>query len=213
MRSNRLKTSWTALVIGLASATAALAGQNDEAPHWLRLPSAQLLSRAYPLQARQLGIEGGAAFTCTVAADGSLQACTVVREDPAGYGFGQAALSLAPLFRMTKRDGGSPAGVKVTIPIQFRHLRPDQTRPASDGIDPTAATVGAAATMDAAVPNDWRTICLSHRDDLEQAGAMAEAAGWMVAPDNLVPPLKNAIGKPRVWLRSSADVPPLPGLL
>lgn len=81
--------------------------------------------------------------------------------------------------------------------------QPDQTPP-SAGSDPTTAVPGAGASIGIPVADDWRAICLSHRDDFEQAGRTAQASGWMVAPDSIVPPFKNAVGKPRAWLHSSA---------
>lgn len=68
--------------------------------------------------------------------------------------------------------------------------------------EPTAASN--TGDVEATAANDWFTICLSHRDDFQQSAGVAEANGWMVAPDHIIPPLKNSVGKPQVWLRSSA---------
>lgn len=59
---------------------------------------------------------------CTVAEAGMLTGCDIVSESPAGYEFGQAALDLAPRFRMrTATTGGrSTAGAVVMVPIVFR---------------------------------------------------------------------------------------------
>ena len=51
---------------------------------------------------------------------------------------------------------------------------------------------------------NWNDMCLANRDDFQGAGKMAEAAGWIVAPDSLVSSFEHAVGKPQVWLRSSA---------
>jgi protein TonB len=49
--------------------------------------------------------------------------CFVTEETPSNYGFGQAALRLAPLFRMRPMTGDgviSTVGASVVIPIGFR---------------------------------------------------------------------------------------------
>jgi hypothetical protein len=71
--------------------------------------------------------------------------------------------------------------------------------------DPTAATVGAGASVEATAANDWRVLCLSHRNDLRLVADAAEADGWIVAPYSLASVMKHAIGKPKVWVRSSAS--------
>jgi protein TonB len=53
---------------------------------------------------------------------GSLDHCIVVEETPAGLGFGEAALKLAPEFRMRRAtiDGVPEQKPVVRIPIRFR---------------------------------------------------------------------------------------------
>ena len=54
---------------------------------------------------------------------GGLEACTIKSEDPPGYGYGAAALALAPIFRMpaVDMDGRPVAGRMVQIPILWKN--------------------------------------------------------------------------------------------
>lgn len=90
-------------------------------PEWLRLPSGGAVAKAYPKAALAAGQSGRVTMSCTVLADGLIGGCKVVSENPAGMGFGEAALSLAPQFRMraTTADGGSVVGAAVRIPMSF----------------------------------------------------------------------------------------------
>lgn len=76
-------------------------------PEWARRPSSEDMKRVYPEAARAKELTGQVALSCTVARDGGLVGCKVVNEDPPGRGFGEAALRLTPLFRLTP-DGTLP---------------------------------------------------------------------------------------------------------
>ncbi len=87
---------------------------------WQREPSAEDFAAKYPAQAKQAGIGGAAAIRCRAKADGNLDRCILLTEEPKGQGFGAAALSLAPLFQLTPQAGGqSVEGAVVTVPIRF----------------------------------------------------------------------------------------------
>ena len=87
-----------------------------QAAPWTRLPTAEDLASV-----RRHGDPGLAKIVCTVQEQGTIGDCVVVEEDPPGHGLGEAALKLAPRFRMLKKlpDGKPTAGVKVIIPIRF----------------------------------------------------------------------------------------------
>jgi hypothetical protein len=58
---------------------------------------------------------------CKITVDGLVIDCVVIAEQPKNLGFGDAALSMAPLFRMKPfmRDGVPEGGAQVVIPINF----------------------------------------------------------------------------------------------
>lgn len=81
---------------------------------WVRLPSGDALQRAYPTLAWNRGVSGFAFLECTVAQGGVLEGCQVRSENPTGYGFGRAALSLRSEFRV------DTASAAVGTSIRFR---------------------------------------------------------------------------------------------
>ncbi|MGZ5986561.1 MAG: TonB family protein, partial [Caulobacteraceae bacterium] len=90
-------------------------------PDWVEKPTGADLVSFYPKAAADAGKTGMAVIGCRVRADGRLRACKVRKQDPADYGFGEAALKMSPRFRMKAKDGdGRPtAGAAVVIPIKF----------------------------------------------------------------------------------------------
>ena len=90
-------------------------------PRWERIPSGNDVSDSYPPVALRSGLSGRATIRCDVVHDGTLKACVVVEERPAGVNFGAAALALTPKFKMRPQTvRGEPVdGGVVTIPINF----------------------------------------------------------------------------------------------
>lgn len=98
-----------------------LEGAVTSNPDWVRLPTAEEVSRYYPPLARALGLSGSVAMICTVEVNGSVDHCGIQSETPAGIGFGQAAIRMTPAFQMKPQmvDGAPVGGAKVDIPFTF----------------------------------------------------------------------------------------------
>lgn len=118
-----------AAVLLLAGVASTAAAQDvDTPPEWLRKPSAEELQAAWPAQARVPG--GQATIVCVVTAEARMEACEVDSEEPAGQGFGEAALMLAPSFVMKPgMKDGRPVSSHVRIPITFTAARELDTDP------------------------------------------------------------------------------------
>lgn len=91
-------------------------------PQFDRQPSADDLAQYYPERANRLGKAGAAELRCTVTARGALAGCVVLGEDPPGFGFGEAALKLARIFKLKPATAdGAPVDGGVFAPkITFR---------------------------------------------------------------------------------------------
>lgn len=108
-----------------ASAPAAASGQpqgNIRPPDWTRRPTGRDVERLYPREALRRRITGKAVIRCGVTDEGELRDCKAIEETPPGFGFGDAALKMAPIFKMRPMtsDERAVGGGVVTIPIVFR---------------------------------------------------------------------------------------------
>src|SRR4051794_38137713 len=70
----------------------------------------------YPAAAQALNLPGRAILSCKASAEGALSNCKLVSEDPEGWGFGEAALKMAPLVNM----GPGAADRTLQVPIAFK---------------------------------------------------------------------------------------------
>jgi hypothetical protein len=93
---------------------------NDDPIKWLRTPSGADYLRLYPERAARMRKGGQVTMSCIVASDGFLSDCQTAAETPAGFGFGEATLKLAPIFQMGPTSGDHPVGgAKVSIPLSW----------------------------------------------------------------------------------------------
>jgi TonB family protein len=131
------------------------------------------MAQYYPKAAAAAHVEGRAVLRCTVAATGDLIDCTTAAEEPAGQGFGDAALHLAPLFKMRPmtKDGTPVSGGKINIPIRF--VAPKQAIPT---LEVALECYGAAAA-------------LAEQDPAAQP-AQAETFAWRLVVEALSLPEK-----------------------
>lgn len=91
-------------------------------PKWTQLPSFNDVSSVLPPAAKAAGIyKARVVLNCGVHAQGGVGTCSVASEEPTGLGYGAAALSLAPFFRLALwTDEGLPTvGGSVRIPVRF----------------------------------------------------------------------------------------------
>ncbi|NQE65221.1 hypothetical protein E1H18_1002 [Caulobacter sp. RHG1] len=98
----------------------------DWKPEFIEQVPKDKLKAAFPKGATATG---RAVLSCAATEDGRLADCRVMHEDPAGQGFGQAALSVVGYERIKKKDaaGASVAGRPVLTRFEF--LAPGDSNP------------------------------------------------------------------------------------
>lgn len=91
-------------------------------PRWVRGPDPKKVLDIFPDAAVKAGVTSGTGVAdCVVQADGGLKDCKVAREEPAGLGFGEAAVVVAQVMQMTPwtEDGGPVDGARIKLPVKF----------------------------------------------------------------------------------------------
>ena len=85
---------------------------------WDQLPTSGDMERAVSHRAEPAEVK--TEMVCTLGPDGRPRRCIVTREEPPGFGFGNAALSVASKFRLATTTGESPEGRCVRIPMTWK---------------------------------------------------------------------------------------------
>jgi TonB family protein len=112
------------------------AAAQDRNPDWIRKPDAARLKAVLPVRAVRDGVSGKVMIRCVVTTAGTLGSCKVASETPAGYGFGEAALLLAPSFLLRPAmRGGKLVEGDVSIPINFEAGSPMRSGPAAEALE------------------------------------------------------------------------------
>ncbi len=91
-------------------------------PKWVGLPKVNDMSAVIPAAARQAGVyKARIVLECGVVADGAVDQCQVVSQDPGGLGYGDAAVALSKFFRLAvwTEEGLPVVGGRVRIPLRF----------------------------------------------------------------------------------------------
>jgi protein TonB len=90
-------------------------------PQFDRKPNSDDMAQYYPERAQRLEKTGTASIHCSVNARGGLVNCSIVSENPEGYGFGDAAIKMSHIFKLkpATSDGVPVDGGTITIPLRF----------------------------------------------------------------------------------------------
>ncbi|KQV55142.1 MULTISPECIES: TonB family protein [unclassified Caulobacter] len=119
------------LAASLSTAVLAQNDDDDEAPKGWRpnfvvhVPPSKMKA-AFPKGAT---MTGKAVLGCVAAKDGRLSDCKVVREDPVGQGFGEAALSVVGYERIAPKDGTGASVEGRPVRTSFEFLAPGDANP------------------------------------------------------------------------------------
>ena len=116
----RFRPLLAALMLLAVSACASGYGDTPDNPIRIVRPTRAEIMQQYPRAALEQHITGRATVECEVIAGGLLDHCRTVEEEPAGHGFGDAAIQLA--FEHQVRpdaQGRIPVGRKIELPIEF----------------------------------------------------------------------------------------------
>lgn len=84
-----------------------------------RAATADEMENYYPARAKRGDISGGALINCMITDGGAVDDCSVVKEYPAGQGFGEAGLTLAKLthWPIANSRGESTIGHRISQKI------------------------------------------------------------------------------------------------
>lgn len=144
---------------GAARASADSAEAVDIAsPQWVDIPSHDQVIQARPDLAKVMRLPGAVRLACIVAQQGVLGPCRIRSETPRGLGFGQAARTLAPYYRLSLyAPQDTAAGKAVAVDIHFEAEDPGPPEPDASAPPRSLASLALArtliATLNAAPPS------------------------------------------------------------
>ncbi|WP_454758353.1 TonB family protein [Caulobacter segnis] len=95
-------------------------------PHFIVKVPKDKLKAAFPKGAT---VTGKAALDCVAAQGGKLVDCKIAKEDPAGQGFGQAALSVVGYERIKTEDAAGATTAGRPVRTSFEFLAPGDSNP------------------------------------------------------------------------------------
>jgi hypothetical protein len=92
------------------------------ATHLVQRPLPADVAAAYPRKAREARVSGRAAILCSANPSGDIVACALAYEEPAGYGFGKAAMNMGYMFKAAPQPPSRCAYAPsvVIIPIEWK---------------------------------------------------------------------------------------------
>ncbi len=85
------------------------------------------LIHMYPERAQTLGRSGEAVIRCTIGEDGHYRDCTVVSQQPGGWGFGEAAVKMSCALPVTAGPDGTPPRPGQTVERRVPFTAPKRT--------------------------------------------------------------------------------------
>ena len=91
-------------------------------PQWRALPTGDQFLGGYPPEALTAGVHTAkVVMSCGVGAEGKVENCVTTSEQPAGLGFGAAAVAPSSAFQVTAwtAEGLPTIGGKIRVPIRY----------------------------------------------------------------------------------------------
>jgi periplasmic protein TonB len=118
-----LPVSW----LVLASSSPPVASESSDAVMaatdiaWLKTPSNIDMDLAYPRAAFRNGVSGSATLNCAAGDHGYLSDCRLLSENPAGAGFGLAAIRLSAKYQLAEhsKSGRAQRRVRISFALGF----------------------------------------------------------------------------------------------
>ena len=130
-----MRSYWFLMIVMLAASALAARAQSPAEgqfipPSWINSPHDADLRAYFPLEAQHARVNGRAELSCIVQLDTTLD-CVVASEEPAGHGFGEAALQISRTLRINPATrGGVPVeGLRLSVPLAFQWEWPAESAP------------------------------------------------------------------------------------